>query len=737
MLALRPTFSESWYRVKTLKAKLRSSAQISRQFYRGERWYVVRDPAGNQFHRLSDAAYRFVGLLDGTRTVEQAWDLVGGQLEDDAPTQPEVIQILTHLYSANLIDADVTPDATVLLRRQRKQQERKLKGRLMQALFPRIPLWDPDRFLVRWMPVVRHLFSKLGAVVWLITVIAAIAAVAPHWQALKHAASGAVDMHNNPWNALWLWLVFSGIKFIHELGHAFSCRRFGGECHEMGIMFLVFIPTPYVDASTAWSFPNKWHRVFVGAAGMIVEIYVAAICAFIWLMTDDKSLPNQLAYNAMLVASVTTVIFNANPLLRYDGYYILSDYLEIPNMRQKAAEYTMGLVKRHVFRVKQQQPLPPIKQRVELFLYHVTSTIYRTFVGIVIILVVTWQIPVLGVLMALGGVVTWLIVPSTKLFKYLALEPELHRKRGRATAFCASVAAAVIVLVGIIPFWVYIEEQAIVEPSVKQMVIPKTNGQVTEILAKDGQWLTEGQVILKLRNPQLDAQLIQANANLESQEARYRQSLATDPAQAKIDAEGVKLARKDIEYYKNQQADLELKAPIAGMLIAPQLSYMQGINLQQGQRLGEIAAAGPLVARTTLQQRDYEVLRKEVMEDAPVLATTQLDDSPIEVRLAGAVGTVVKGVALTLLNSVQPELPHASLGQAGGNTIAVDPSDRSGVRPMVQQFEARVKLAVDDTQYLAGQTATVRFKLKKRPLIWNWTRRFWQLVKTHETDTWI
>ena len=154
-LQLRPTFSESWYRVANLKAKLRAGAQISRQFYRGERWYVVRDPAGNQFHRLSDAAYRFVGLLDGIAHRRRSLGTVGGTLEDDAPTQPEVIQILSHLYSANLIDADVTPDATVLLRRHKQLSKRKMQNRLMNVLFPRIPLWDPDRFLKRWMPLAR------------------------------------------------------------------------------------------------------------------------------------------------------------------------------------------------------------------------------------------------------------------------------------------------------------------------------------------------------------------------------------------------------------------------------------------------------------------------------------------------------------------------------------------------------------------------------------------------------
>src|SRR5436190_1404208 len=384
-MQLRPTFSESWYRVKNLKAKLRASAQISRQYYRGERWYVVRDPAGNQYHRLSDPAYRFVGLLNGQRTVGEAWDLAGGQLADDAPTQPEVIQILSHLYSANLIDADVTPDAAVLLRRHKKLSQRKMQGRLMNVLFPRIPLWDPDRFLKTWMPVVRVGFSKLGALIWLIVIGFAIFQLLPEGEAIKTAARNAIAPHN--W--MWLWAVFVLIKLLHELGHAFACRRFGGECHELGIMFLVFIPTPYVDASSAWAFPSRWHRMFVGAAGMIVELFVASLLCFFWVTVGDKtSLPAVLAYNAMLIASVSTLVFNANPLLRYDGYYILSDFLEIPNLRQKSTEYALGLIKRHIFRIKAQQPLPPIGQRGWLLLYAIASSIYRVFVGFVIILVV-------------------------------------------------------------------------------------------------------------------------------------------------------------------------------------------------------------------------------------------------------------------------------------------------------------------------------------------------------------
>src|SRR3954454_7420679 len=221
MLSLRPTFSESWYRVVNLKARLRPSAQISRQYYRGERWYVVRDPAGNQYHRLSDAAYRFVGLLDGSRTIGEAWELVGGQLDDEAPTQPEVIQILSQLHAANLLESDITADSTVLLRRHKMQVKRKMQGRLMNILFPRIPMWDPDRVLKRWMPVGKFLMSPLGAIVWLAVVITAVVMMIPNWGAFQKDYQDALSIGSNPEKAAYLFIMFWVLKFCHEMGHAF------------------------------------------------------------------------------------------------------------------------------------------------------------------------------------------------------------------------------------------------------------------------------------------------------------------------------------------------------------------------------------------------------------------------------------------------------------------------------------------------------------------------------------
>jgi len=735
MLQLRPTFSESWYRVATLKPRLRVGAEISRQFYRGERWYVVRDPAGNQFHRLSDPAYRFVGLLNGRRTVAEAWDLVGGQLADDAPTQPEVIHVLSQLYAANLLETDITPDSMVLLRRHKQMVKRKMQGRLMNVLFPRIPLWDPDRFLRRWLPVARVLFSKFGAVVWIVVMIAALATVLPQWPQLQIAATHALDLQRNAENIVYLYATFVLIKLIHELGHAFACRRFGGECHELGLMLLVLVPTPYVDASAAWAFPNKWHRIFVGAGGMIVELFFAAICAFVWRYTNPTTYPliNQLAYNAMFIASVSTVIFNANPLLRYDGYYILSDILEIPNLRQKSTEYTMGLIKRHIFSLKLSQPLPPPGQRVWLFIYAVASSIYRVFVGVMIILIVAYKVPVLGVLMALGGIITWVFVPVGKLGRYLLLDPELHRKRRRAIAFSLAVAAAVVLVVGILRFPVHVDFTGVVQPddpvgksgTVESGTLKAGgDGRVVGIDVQDGQIVSAGQTILELSDPSVQHELDQAIAKIAEFNARIRQAAATDLIELEKDQGDLALWQEKLDEARQHMDDLTVKAPFAGRLIAPRLRELDNTFLSRGDTIGSVAVLNKLIIKGDIDQKDSQLVQG-------------LKKFQVEVRLAGLPEKTIAGGAVSLPPAAVSELAHPSLGLAGGGDIQVDPRDPKGMHMQNPQFEARVKLENPDEQYYPGQRAYVRLTLDRRPLAWQWTRRFLQLLETNDTGKWL
>jgi putative peptide zinc metalloprotease protein len=739
MLQLRPTFSESWYRVADLKPKLRAGAQVSRQYYRGDRWYVVRDPAGNQFHRLSDAAYRFVGLLDGRRSVEEAWDLVGGQLADDAPTQPEVIQVLSQLYAANLLETNITPDAMVLLRRHKKLVQQKMQNRLMNVLFPRIRIWDPDRFLCRWMPVARNLFSKVGAIVWVIVVGLALSLVLPRWAELKTAASTSLDFQHNLENLFWLYGTFVVIKLLHELGHAFACRRFGGEVHELGIMLLVLVPTPYVDASTAWSFPSKWERIFVGAAGMIVELFVASLCAFVWASTNEAAYPliKQLAYNAMFVASVSTVIFNANPLLRYDGYYILSDLLEIPNLRQKSTEYSLGLIKRHIFRLKLQQPLPPVGQRVWLLTYSIASSIYRVFIGVMIVVVVYDKVPILGVLMALGGVVTWAGVPMFQLVKYLALDPELHRRRKRAITFSLVVAAIAVLLVFQVKFPVHVEFQGMVQPDdpigpdgVAQsgMIKSAGKGRVAAIYVQDGQLVTAGQPILQLEDIDVHHDVELYTAKVAEAQAAARQSRVEDQIELIKDNADLAVWKKELADARRREADLKITAPFSGRLIAPKLQELTDTIVRPGQQIAQVAVLDKLVVRGDIDQKDFELIQ---------MAHDGANDIQVELRLAGLLGSVIRAGALTLPAGAVSELVNPTLGSRGGGDLPVDARDPNGLHTQEPTFEASVKLDNQNEQYYPGQRAYVRLTLDRQTLAWQWRNKFLQLIQSHDSGKWL
>jgi len=722
MQQLRPTFSESWYRVAKLKVRLRPSAQVSRQHYRGDRWYVVRDPTGNQYHRLSAPAYRFVGLLDGTRTVEEAWELVGGQLADDAPTQGEVIQILSQLHAANLIEADITPDAEVLLRRQKKQQKRQWQSRAMNLLFPRVPIWDPDRFLCRWLPVVRPFLGPLGVVLWLAVVGAAVLALVPRWVDLKAGAANAIDGFEN---LVFLWASFVVIKAIHELGHAFSCRRFGGEVHELGIMLLVLVPTPYVDASSAWQFPSKWARIFVGAAGMVVEMFVAAVMAFVWLNTSPDTLVNKLAYNVMLIASVSTLLFNANPLLRYDGYYMLSDWLEIPNLRQKSNEYTLGLIKRHLFGVKSPLPLPPLAQRAWLFAYSVASCVYRMFIGFVIILMVFEFVPVLGIIMAFSAVATFLLLPLGKGLHYLLLSPELHRKRSRAWAWTAAATALVVALVGFVPLPVRFYGRGIVEPAEKTVLHARQGGVVRSILAPDGARVSRGQPLLVMENLELEADHRRALAELDELEALELESRTSNQAMRQAYLRQIEAKKREIDDLKRRLDELVLRAGIDGQVIWPNINEMEGRYLEQGQELGYLARLDELRVVTLVKQRDA------------ALWFDQRQDSA-QVRLAGSARQVRQATMDDRTPVARFRLEHASL--AAGGDVRVDPNDPAGRQLLRPEWEMWLRLPAsgEGGDVLPGQRADVRFELESRPLYWQVGRRLLQLLQSKATAAkWI
>jgi len=320
-----PLHSSLWYRVAELRPRLVARVRLHRHRYRGEVWYLLQDPASGRTHRFTPGARLLIAAMDGQRTVQDLWRLAQQQLGDDAPTQDDVIQLLGQLHGADLLMTDVPPDALELFDRGQKEKKAKRRRSWANPMAIRIPLWDPGRFLDRhaaWWP---RLWGRAAGLLWLALVLPALLLLPAHWPELTGNLSDRVLQVDN---LLLIGLIFPLIKALHEMGHATATRAAGGEVHDMGLMVLVLMPIPYVDASSANVLRSRWARARIGAAGMIVEILIAALAFYVWLLAEPGFV-RAVCFNIMLVAGVSTVIFNGNPLLRYDAYYILADLIEL------------------------------------------------------------------------------------------------------------------------------------------------------------------------------------------------------------------------------------------------------------------------------------------------------------------------------------------------------------------------------------------------------------------------
>ncbi len=719
----RPTFSESWYRVANLRPRLRSVTQIYRQHYRGQMWYVVRDASNNQFFRINDAAYYFLGLLDGRRTVAQVWDMCNELLGERAPTQGEAIQLLGQLYTANLLQADLPADAEGMFERYRKRIRREIGGYMMNLLFPRIPLWDPEPFLKRWIGAVSWMFGPVGIALWTVLVMTGGYFLIRRWDDLFSQAQGILDQ--DPGSLALLYLCFWGVKLCHEMGHGFTCKRFGmqsnsgGEVHTLGLMLLVFTPVPYVDASSSWAFRNKWHRIFVALGGMYVELAIAAVAAIVWYFYSDP-----IAFNIIFVASVATILFNANPLLRFDGYYVLSDLLEIPNLAQRGKQYLYYLVKKYLFGVRQaRDPGHSRAERVWLLSYAVASFIYRVLISVAIILFIADKLFFLGMVMALGAIVGWVGVPLWKFTHYLSTSPELIRTRGRAMAWTGGFIAALVVGVGVIPFPDRDRAQAVVLPRSFAFVHVGTDGFVEGFTPSGVKVTPSSQALLRAENPQLltERKVLEADYRLTA--TSLRQARTKELASANSLEQRLGVLVRNMNRIDERLRELQLAAPIEGTWVAPDIDAVVGRYLPRGEKIGMIVSDDDLIVRATPDQNVGPRVKYHVDRGDPVV---------VEMRVRGNPTIHLPGRITYIDNAGKRQLPSAALGYRAGGTLAVDPTDPEGRRTIESFFEVHIDPDRANEFYAmlrSGQTVVVRFEMPKKPLGEQWWRAIRQMIQ--------
>jgi len=719
------SFHEHWYLVESLAPRLRADLQSRRQTTWGRTWHVLSDPDNNTHFRLADEAYRFVALLNGSRTIREAWELCLDRYEDEALTQGEIIALLGNLHNSNLLALSMPADTRALLERRQRQRLKKLGGTLSSFLFLRFPLWYPDAFFTRFQKAGSFIFTPAGMLVWVALLGLALRELLPQWGLFRAEARQAMA----PANMLWMYAVIVLTKAVHEAGHAFACKHFSardgrdGEVNGMGIMLLIFAPVPYIDVSSSVQIRGKWQRAMVALAGVYSELMLAFVATLVWASTPSDTTLHILAGNCMLIASVVTVLFNINPLLRFDGYFVLSDLLGMPNLYQRSQQYAVYLFKKHVLGVR--SAVTVVRQSNERFVYPVYAVaafVYRIIVTLGIFVLLQDSLYALGVVVAAALAFLWFGLPLVKGLHYMAFGPELSGCRMRTGLRLALVVGVLGALLLGIPLESALVAEGVVESRRWGVVYAEAEGVLESFAATDVRVLAGKTELAVIANPGIDAQLKDQELSADIALSRFR------GARAKGDANAAGQAAREWQGASQQlsilrvQASLRtVKASMDGVWVAPELTRRHGKWVSKGDALGMLYAPDDLRLRVAVDQYDAARLFSEPIRTASFrVSGPQYGEYPARVEGSPA-------------SAGRRELFHEALASQVGGSIPVVAGDGGTAVAANRFFEVRFKPDVNATEpdgsrpiLRPGQKVLVRMVLGEEPLGLQWLRRLRQ-----------
>ncbi|HEX2136570.1 MAG TPA: peptidase M50 [Microvirga sp.] len=677
-------------------------------------WYLLQDAASSRVHRFTPSARFIIALMDGSRTVAELWELANIHLGEDAPTQDEVIQLLGQLHSADLLQSDVNPDAAELFGRGERQEAARQRRSYSNPMAIRIPLWDPDAVLNRFRRPIELIWSYGGALLWCAVVFPAMFLIWPHWPDLSNNFSDRVLATEN---LVVLYLVFPLIKLMHELGHATAIKARGGEVHDLGLILMVLMPVPYVEASAATTLRSKYQRALIGAAGIAVELFIAAIAFYFWLLMEP-GLARAVLFNVMLVAGVSTLVFNGNPFLRYDAYYILSDLIEIPNLATRSTRYWGYVIERHIFGVREAQVAHASKAEKAWFLFYgLVSTLYRMFVTVVIALFVAGHFFVIGVLLALWAVGTMVITPLVKAARHFSSNPHMRRHRARVVAVGTGILLGGAAFLLLVPVPHHSHAEGVLWLPEDAVVRAGANAFLTDVLVEPGTSVRRGDALVRFEDPKLSAQRRRSEAKIAELQAEYSAQFVQDRAKAQIVSEKIAIEQANLALIGELVAELVVRAKTDGVFVGQQTGDMPGRYYHKGDPLGYVIGEASPIARVVVAQEAVDKVR---------LATER-----IRVRRVDQTRHVWEGKISREVPAGGEYLPSSALAVEGGGEIAIDPRDTKGPKTLERMFQVDVEL--DDLKHVShfGQRVYVRFEHQKEALALRMFRNVRLLFLSH------
>ncbi|MGD8909518.1 MAG: hypothetical protein PVI92_09220, partial [Chromatiales bacterium] len=623
------------------------------------------------------------------------------------PEQEAFLRLLMQLKGAGVLMEGPESDALNILRVPK--QPRQWLRQLRNPLSLRIPLWDPDKALNILLPWVQPLFNRVGMGLWLLLVLSGLLQAALHWQSISGNVTSQLFAADN---LLLMGAVYLLMKLLHEAAHGFATKQWGGEVHQVGVLLLALIPMPYVDASAANGFSERRARMAVSAAGIMAELLLATLGLWLWLATSSGWL-NAAAYNMMLIGGFSTLLVNGNPLLRFDGYYLFADLIDIPNLSIRSNRYLGYLLQRYLFGLEDaDSPAQSDWERGWFTIYGTSAFFYRLFVLFMIILFVAERYPLVGQAIALWALIGMVILPLVRQIQFLFTSQRLAKRRKRALLVTTSIIGSLLLVLFAMPAPYASHAEGVVLPPEGSEIRAGAQGEVVRLLAQPDSHVTQDQPLAVMEDPFLQTDLKRLAGRLKALRAEY-DSLVNDQkyVKAEILLDEIGLVETEMGQKQAEASYLTLRSPGEGTFVVQQPGDLPGQFLRQGDLIGYV-----------LDERKAEV-RVAVSQEA--IGLVRLSTEAIEARYANRPAETVPVRLLREIPESRQHLPSPALGRLGGGEFLLHPEDKDGTRPLEAVFELRLKLEQPIARL--GERIVVHFEHHPLPLGWQWYRSLRQM----------
>lgn len=691
--------------LQLLRPRLRDDLQIHFREGPDEGGCILEDPLASKFHRLGKAETILLQRMDGSTTFAECYSRACRISKADSLTSEQALQLLGWLVRQQLVlVGSVTPETAATLQRSLSARQRFL-SRINLISF-RIPLGSPDRFLEPLRPMSKWVSGTTSLLIWAGIVLYSLSQVWNHWDKVLEASQGILAPNN------WLWLALAWIilKVIHELAHGLVCMAHGGRIREVGILLILLMPLVYVDARDSTVFPSRWSRIHVAAAGMMAELLIASLATLAWIQLEPGPFQAFLL-NVMVMGSIVTLLFNANPLMRFDGYYLLCDLLGTPNLSTRSKAWLRyGFLHRTLGIPEIAEP-PRDSHSPWLYVTYGVAALLWWMLIILTLFTAAFLILDEGGWIVVALSLTALLGQKVMAARQSVEDGFLDRIRWRTTLPRLIGLVALLLTVLFVPLNQTQILPGVVRQTQNPTPRPEGDGLIREVHVHKGQTVAPGDTLVELENPDMDTRIAMLDLREKMQRIRLNQAVqSADATRIQLEREQWNALRNQLEEIRKTRESLTLRSPIKGTVVGRNLEAREGNWIPSGTELLQIINPDQLEILIAIPQSRADFFSRQI-------------GSPVEIMLESDAQTL-SGIFTSVDGRATrtPDLAELTVTSGGPIPLRSTSKEPEWLQPV---FIGRLQIDLSQTErpLYQGERARVRFQSTQKSSLWDRANR--------------